>query len=295
MRFRTFGHLTVEAFGSVRDNGLLSMAAVSTVGVSLLVLAIISLLALNLQNMAGVIDAKVQVVAYLNPTVQSQPETEILQQVEALPGVRRAVLVTKVQALAQLKAEVGLHQDLVTQVLHANPLPDAIDVFVTAPTQVLSVAHRLREISGVQTVNDQQQVVARLIGFTHALRVLGLFLVGALALATLVVVGNTVRVAVYARREQIAVMKLVGATDGFIRWPFFIEGALLGLGGAVLAGGIVWWGYSWLLRAAAQAVPFLPLLPTSGLMPRLVEALAGAGLVLGALGSALSVRRHLNV
>ncbi len=289
------GHLTVEAFASVRDNGLLSVAAVSTVAVSLLVLAIISLLALNLRHFAAVIDAKVQVVAYLDPGPHTQPEAEIIQEVRALPGVTRTVLVTKTQALRQLQAEMGLQPALVTDVLHHNPLPDALDIYVANPSLVAALAARLHGLSGVQTVNDQQQVVDRIIGFTRAIRVLGLFLVGALALATLVVVGNTVRVAVYARRDQIAVMKLVGATNGFIRWPFFMEGALLGLGGAILAGGAVWWGYGRLLGLARQAVPFLPLLPVGGLMPRLAEGLLAAGIVLGALGSAVSVRRHLNV
>ena len=289
------GHLTVEAFASVRDNGLLSVAAVSTVAVSLLVLAIISLLALNLQHFAAVIDAKVQVVAYLNPGPHTQPEAEIVQEVRALPGVTRAVLVTKTQALRQLQAEMGLPQPLVTDVLHHNPLPDALDIYVAHPSLVAALAARLHGLPGVQTVNDQQQVVVRIISFTRAIRILGLFLVGALALATLVVVGNTVRVAVYARRDQIAVMKLVGATNGFIRWPFFMEGALLGLGGAILAGGTVWWGYGRLLLLARQAVPFLPLLPVGGFMPRLAEGLLAAGIVLGALGSAVSVRRHLNV
>jgi cell division transport system permease protein len=295
MRLRTMGHLTAEAFASVRDNGFLSVAAISTVAVSLLVLAIISLLALNLQHFAAVVDAKVQLVAYLDPGARSQPEEEIVQQVRALPGVTRVVLVTKEEALRQLQSEMGLQPAIVTTVLHHNPLPDALDVYVTTPTQVAPLAARLRAMPGIQTVNDQQQVVVRIIGFTEAIRLLGLFLVAALALATLVVVGNTVRVAVYARREQIAVMKLVGATDGFIRWPFFIEGALLGLAGALVAAGIVWWGYRWLLQEAARAVPFLPLLPAAGIVPRLGEALLAAGIVLGALGSAVSVHRHLNV
>jgi cell division transport system permease protein len=295
VRLRTIGYLTAEAFASVRDNGLLSMAAVSTVGISLLVLAIITLLALNLQYVARVIDAKVQVVAYLAPSAATQPEEGILQEVRVLPGVRKAVLVTKEQALEQLRSEMGLEPGILHDVLRHNPLPDSIDVYVTDPRLVPSVVAHLERIPGVASVNDQQAVVARLARFTEVLRWVGLFLVAALGLATLVVVGNTVRVAVYARREQIAIMKLVGATNGFIRWPFFIEGALLGLGGAVLAGSVVWWGYGWLLRVAAQAVPFVPLLPAEGVLPRLGEGLVAAGVGLGALGSAVSVHRHLNV
>ena len=295
MRLRTIARLTGEAVVSVRDNGLLSMAAVSTVGVSLLVLAIISLLALNLQHVAAVLDAKVQVVVYLDTGPHSLPESELVQEIRALPGVRRAVLVGRATALKQLESEMGLQPAIVADVLRHNPLPNSVDIFITAPSAAAGVAARLHRLPGIAQVNDQQDVVDRLLALTAALRVVGAFLVGALALATLVVVGNTVRVAVYARREQISIMKLVGATDGFIRWPFFIEGALLGLGGALVAGALSWWGYGWLVAVAARSVPFLPILSGGTLLPRLAEALASAGVGLGALGSAISVRRHLRV
>lgn len=334
MRLRTFAHLGGEALASVWDNSLLSIAAVTTVSISLLVLAIVSLLAINMQHLASVLDAQVQVVAYIQvpppakapvaphagvttpasaravgaassakaPATPSRAgsgavpaERRVLREIAALPGVSRVVFVSKAQALHNLSAQFTNARALIAQVKTHNPLPDAADVYVGDPRQVAGVAAAIAALPGVTHVQDAQTTVNRLFGFTQALRYVGLFLVAALALTTLVVIGNTVRVTVYARRDQIGIMKLVGATNSFIRFPFFIEGAVLGVLGAVLAGAAVFFGYRWLQGLASVNLPFLPLLTPQALLPRLVEALLVAGLLLGALGSAISVRRHLNV
>lgn len=295
MRLRTIAHLCGEGVVSVWDNGLLSLAAVSTVGISLFVLALVALLALNMQHLARVVDAQVQIVAYLQPTNAASQESALTQQIGALPNVTRVTFISKAQALAQLKQQFGQDSSLFASVQKNNPLPDAVEVYVAKPAQVQSVVAAVSALTGVQSVRDAQSVVDKLSGFTQAVRVLGIFLVAALALATVVVIGNAVRVAVYARRDQIAIMKLVGATNGFIRWPFFVEGAVLGLCGAVVSGAVVWWGYGWVARAVGRSMAFLPLLPATHVVPTLGESLLGAGVLLGALGSAISVRRHLNV
>ena len=295
---RTVAHLCGEGVGSVWENGLLSLAAVSTVAISLFVLALVGLLALNMQHLAKVVDAEVQVVAYLQPTSSSPPETQIVQQISALPGVTKTVFISKQQALNTLAQQFGQDAALISGAAAGplgNPLPDAVDIYVAQPTEVAGVVTAIQQMAGVNSVTDQQQVVDKLSGFDKAIQILGIFLVAALALATVVVIGNTVRVAVYARRDQIAIMKLVGATNSFIRWPFFVEGAVLGLVGAILTGAVVWWGYGWVARAVARSMSFLPIMPPAHLVVPLDEALLVAGVVLGAMGSAVSVRRHLQV
>ena len=334
------GYLTGEAIGSVRDNGLLSVAAVSTVAISLLVLALVALLALNLQYLVRSVDGEVQIVAYLGPAAAGTasgtsasgasasgpsasraappassagassasspaaagngaapsaappPESVVLQQIRALPDVTGAVLVTKGQALAQLQKNLNTN---LSEFAKQNPLPDSVDINVAQPRYIGAVAAEVGSMPGVSKVQDAQSTVNKLVAFSRAVRILGIFLVAALALATVVVIGNTVRVAVWARRDQIAIQKLVGATNGFIRWPFFMEGAILGLLGAAVSGGVVGWGYVWVHRAVARSLAFLPLLEPRALVPGVIEALLCGGILLGALGSAVSVRRHLDV
>lgn len=296
MRLRTFGYLTGEAVGSVRDNALLSVAAVSTVAISLLVLAVVALLGLNLRHLAAAVDAQVQVVAYLDPAQLSQPEQSVVQEIQALPHVTRVEFVTKEQSLTHLQDLFGPQSaGLFNDVAQNNPLPDSLNIYVDDPTEVSAVAGAVGQMVGAANVQNAQDVVNKLVAFTRALRWLGAFLVAALALATVIVIGNTVRVAVYARRDQIGIMKLVGATNSFIRWPFFIEGAILGLGGAAVAGGIVAWGYAWVQGLVTNYMPFLPMIQAGALLPAMVQSLLVGGVLLGALGSAVSVRRHLDV
>ncbi len=296
MRLRTFGYLTGEAVGSVRDNALLSVAAVSTVAISLLVLAVVAVLGLNLQHLAADVDSQVQVVAYLDASQLQQPEDQIEQQIVSLPHVTNVQFVGKQQALDHLQQIFGSsNADLFNAVAQNNPLPDQLNIFVDDPRSVAQVAAAVSQIVGAANVQNAQGTVDKLVRFTEALRWLGIFLVAALALATVVVIGNTVRVAVYARRDQIGIMKLVGATDGFIRWPFFIEGAILGVGGALVAGGVITWGYAWIHGLVATFMPFLPMLAPQQMLPALVETLLFGGVILGALGSAVSVHKHLDV
>ncbi len=298
MRMRTVAHLCGEGVGGVWDNGLLSLAAVSTVAISLFVLALVGLLALNMQHLAKVVDAEVQVVAYLQPTNSSPPEAQIVQQIGALPGVTRAVFVSKTAALNSLAQLFGKDAALISSAAQGpggNPLPDAVQIYVPQPSQVAGVVAAVQKMDGVSSVTGAPAIVNKLAGFNKAVQILGVFLVAALALATIIVIGNTVRVAVYARRDQIAIMKLVGATNSFIRWPFFVEGAVLGLAGAIVSGAVIWWGYRWVAAAVARSMSFLPLLPPGHLVLPLDEVLLAAGVFLGAMGSALSVRRHLQV
>ena len=322
-------HLTGDAMTSIRDNSLLSVAAVSTVAITLAVLAIVTLLALNMQYLGRYLNAQVQIVAYFQagggasttgvggscvtqsgaggtsgsgtaataaapgPTGPTPSEQQTVQQIESLPGVQRVEFVGKQQALQALTSELG--SGTVGGIGADNPLPDAVNIFVNDPRLVASVAQQVQAMPGIACVENAQQYVNELFGFTQALRYVGIFLIAALALTACVVISNTVRVAVFARRDQIAIMKLVGATDGFIRLPFFIEGAVLGLLGALLSGGLIDWGYGWVQRLAQSNMPFLPLLTAHMVEGRLLEGLALSGVLLGALGSAVSVRRHLQV
>ncbi len=128
-----------------------------------------------------------------------------------------------------------------------------------------------------------------------ALRALGVFLAAVTGLATLLIISNTIRISVFSRRREIAIMKLVGATDAFIRWPFVLEGAFLGSVGALVAAAAAWFGYVWLVDRIAATLPFIPTLAPQPFLWNLARVLLAMGLLVGAGGSVLSVRRHLRV
>jgi cell division transport system permease protein len=223
--------------------------------------------------------------------VQVESLRETLSRV---PGVRETRYVSRDQALADLGQQLGDQAGLLEAVADMNPLPDSIDVLVD-PQRLVAVADAAKQLPGVEKVIDKRQVITRLLDVTRAVRILGLGLALLLAGVTVVIVSNTIRLAVFSRRNEVRIMKLVGATDRFIRGPFMVEGILMSLVGACVAAAVVWWGYAWLLGAVGRSLPFLPLLGAQPLLFGLTAGLALMGVVLGALGSSISLRRFLQV
>lgn len=274
----------------------MSLASVTTVAICLTVLAAILLVAVNLQHMAGEAEAQVEVTAFIDPEFDREAAPQLLRQVGEINGVADTVLVTKEEGLVQLREQFGEDWGYILEGYddpELNPLRDSIQVSLTGPEAAAQVAAQLEGLPAVEEVLHRQDIVDRLLSVTQVLRVVGLGLVALLAAATIFIVSNTIRLTVYARRREISIMRLVGATDGFIRWPFFIEGMLLGCLGAVIASLAAWFGYDYLVGVLTRSIPFLPIAHPQPMVWNLARLLVGVGGAIGALGSAISVRRFI--
>lgn len=284
-----------QTVGSLTRSGLMSLASVATVAISLLVLSVILLLALNLEYMASTVESQVQVKVYLHKNLDRAQQQQLLAEVQRLSDVDQAVLVTKEEALERMKIRFQHNVDILAGLDEDNPLPDAIELSLKDPNQVQTVASTIAVWEGVTRVDFGQGVVERLLAFTRALRVGGLGLVVLLVAATIMTISNTIRLAVFAHRREIGIMKLVGATDWFIRRPFVLEGIVLGALGAVVAALMTGLGYSWLVEATRDTLPFLPVVSPDAATNRLTVGLMALGSLLGAAGSFVSLRRFLKV
>jgi len=291
---RSLARVMREAFHGMARNGAMSAVCVSTVAVCLLVLAVVVLLALNLERTAQVVEAQIEIKLYLEPNLSPAQVKNLQETLSRVPGVRETRYVSRAQALADLGQQLGDQAGLLEAVADMNPLPDSIDVPVD-PQRLVAVADAAKQLPGVEKVIDKRQVITRLLDVTRAVRFLGLGLALLLAGVTVVIVSNTIRLAVFSRRNEVRIMKLVGATDRFIRGPFMVEGILMSLVGACAAAAVVWWGYTWLLGAVGRSLPFLPLLDAQPLLAGLAGGLALMGVILGAVGSGISLRRFLQV
>ncbi|MCL6451785.1 MAG: permease-like cell division protein FtsX [Acetobacteraceae bacterium] len=283
-----------EALSSIRRNALLSGVSVSTVALCLLVLGAFVLAALNLQALAGTVEAQVEVRAFLKDGLSPQRTSQLVTAVQELAGVREVKFVSRGEALRRLGEQLGKDSGVLEAVGDSNPLPDAIEVKVE-PRLMDQVTEALSAMSEVDRVLGRRELVGRILAVTQAMKALGLGLAALLAVATLVVIANTIRLTVFARRAEVRIMKLVGATDGFIRGPFVLEGMMLGFVGAVVASAAAWYGYGWLSGLVRSSLPFIPVLPRDQLLPSVALGLVALGTVLGALGSAISLRRFLRV
>ncbi len=296
MRLATYEFYLREALLSLRRNRLMTVAAIMTVAVSFLILGLFVLLVNNLNYMAGTLEDQVEIAAFVDPERSPASIRRLEEQIDEIPGVQENRFVSQDEALDRLREQFGERAGLLTAVDEMNPLRHSFEISVAEPEQVEAVADEIADLTGVEEVRYQQEVVERLFTLTHSIRVGGLVVVALLLLATTFLISNTIRLTVFARRREIGVMKLVGATDWFIRWPFIMEGVLLGLLGTLVSIFVLNRVYAWFAATMDRTIPFLPLVsPQDETTYMLSWVLLGLGIVVGAFGSIFSLRRFLQV
>lgn len=295
MRFRSWLHSFRQTFQSLTRSGLMSLASVATVSISLLVLGVIVVLAVNLNLMAASVEAQLEVRAFLYDGTAPATREALLKKVEAIPGVKQVTFISKERGLAAMREQLGEEQSWIVEALESNPLPDSLEIELSDPQRVAEVAQAVQALPEVEKVRYGQGTAEKILAVTRAVRAAGLVLVLLLMVATVLTLSNTIRLAVVARRREIAIMKLVGATDWFIRRPFIMEGILLGLLGAALGTVMVSLGYRYVAQFLVNNLPFLPVVSPVDLIQPLASGLLGLGAFLGIIGSWISVRRFLRV
>nr|WP_320148081.1 permease-like cell division protein FtsX [uncultured Anaeromusa sp.] len=295
MKISTFEYFVREAFISMRRNGLMSVASVSTMALSLFILGMFLILVLNLTHLASALESQVQISVYLQDGLSEYEHREIGTRITKMQGVNQVLFVTKAEAMKRFQERLGEQKNLLNALGETNPLPNAFEVKVDKPEQVKAVAKAIGEIKGVENAKYGQEVIEQLFALTKLIRTFGLILIILLALAAIFIIANTIRLTVFARRKEIGIMKYVGATDGFIRWPFLIEGVMLGISGALLSVLILSQTYGLLVERIYESLAFLPLLPQYPFILQISLLLLAVGMVVGALGSAVSLRRFMKV
>jgi len=274
-------------------NALMSIAATATMVLMLMLLAGFWILRTGLQAGLDYTESKVEVVADLKDNAKPAEVADVESRLMVLPEVKDVHYVSSDEALARYRqrlAEQG--EDDLTQYLNDNPLHASLEVKLDDPSVFGNVVEQLRGEEIVEKVKEQQKTVDSLLTITNVLSTAGTVILLVIAFIVLFIIVNTIRLAVVARAEEIEIMRLVGASDAFIRWPFVFEGAMVGLLGAAVTLG--------LLFVAAEPignfmVGFFTVLPLRfGTLTRdLVVLVGGAGLGLGILGSWVSVRTYL--
>ena len=295
MRFSTKEYFVKETYKSIRRNGFMSFASISTVAVSLLVLGMFLMIFLNTNNLAQYLESQVQVSVYMQDSATAKELASVKDKLTKMPGVVKVTQVSKQQALERFKKRLGDQEQLLNSLGKENPFPNSFEIQVDSPERIKVLTPQIGQLPKVETAKFGQEVVEHLFQLTKILRFGGIILVVFLAMATLFIISNTIRLTVFARRKEVIIMKYVGATDWFIRWPFLLEGMTLGFCGAVVASLFINSIYSGLLERIHATLAFLPLLPTYPLLLYVDVFLLVAGTGIGALGSYISLRKFLQV
>lgn len=295
MKLRTWEYFVRETAASMRRNSLMSFASVSTVALSLLILGLFLTLVLNLNHLASVVESEVQISVYLQDGLSDAQTRELGARIAQIPGAAQVNYVSKDQAMARFKQRLGEHQSILSALGDSNPLPNAFEVRMERPEQVKPAAQAISTLPGVENARYGQEVIENLFALTRLVRVFGMLIILFLALAAVFIISNTIRITVFARRREVGIMKFVGATDSFIRWPFLLEGMILGFGGALLAVLALNKTYNLMVDKIYGTLAFLPVIPSYPFLTNISLVLLAAGAIIGALGSTLSLRRFMRV
>jgi cell division transport system permease protein len=273
----------------------MSLASIGTVTVALLILGFFLLFAANVEYLVEDLESQVEITAYFAEDASNQEITEGTSAVASLANVEGVIFVSKEEALNLLKEQFGEDSELLEAVEGLNPLRHSLQIKLLNQEEIMTTAQEIENIAGISEVRYRSDVVERLLNLTKMIRTFGLAVAGLLVLMTAFMISNTIKLTVYARRREIGIMKLVGATDWFIRWPFVLEGMILGLGGALVTVGLIYFGYPALVRNLSATLPFVPLLSSTEFIQSICQIIIGSGTLIGALGSMISIRRYLQV
>jgi cell division transport system permease protein len=291
MSLNSLRYVLKETLISLRRNAWMSLASVATVAISLVILGFALTLVYNTTQMAANIESDIEISTFMRTDQTAEQVSQAKAEIEKLPEVRSVDLVTKEKALEQFRAT--LSSELIDNLGGSNPLPDKLTVKAFKPDQVKLLADKVAQLPGVDKVQYGQGVVDKIIEFTHWVRWIGISMIGLLGLASIVLISITIKFTVFARRREVQIMKFVGATDWFIRWPFLMEGMVLGLVGAIISTVIVVYGYISLISYLHNHLAFIPVVNDPIFVRNLVLLLLGSGALIGSLGSMASLRKFL--
>ncbi len=271
----------------------MQITAIATVAVTIFMLGAFLFTRETVAKLSTDLLSRIEISVFLSDKVDDAHARALAEQIKSDPRVLIVTYVPKAEGLRQLRER--LQGQIDTSLLTMNPLPNAIRIRVKNPDNVPAVARSIQRMSSVATVEYAQDAVTKVLRLTDTLSRLGLGMILVLVFAAAVIISNTIRLTVFARRREIAIMQLVGATNGYVRAPFLAEGFLTGTLGALVAILILGVLHAEVLPKITQTLSFIPFASAPVDVSRLVLELLGAGAIVGVFGAWVSVSRYLRV
>ena len=286
--FSSLGYFWKETFYSLFRNKFMAVASVLTVTLSMFILGVFLCAVLNINHMATYLENQVEMTVYLKDGLNTEQVMAVGKKLKTLPDLKEIKFTNKDQAMAEFKQRLGDQQGIL-DAINGNPLPSSYSTSFATPASLKNAVSIVTQYPEVDSVQYGQDIIEQLYKVAQVIRIGGIILIVFLAGAELFIISNTIR-------REIQIMKYVGATNGFIRWPFIFEGMIIGFIGSGLSAFILWEGYKVVLMEMAQAglvfIPMIPLWPFIGYMTVMLLA---AGIIIGILGSTISLRKYMKV
>ena len=301
MKWSSFQYLTKQGLHNLRANRLMILASIGVLTACLLLTGIAGLFSANVNSLVEYLGDQNETVVYLDQGLSDEELASVDQTLRSMPGLAAVTYVSQEEVLETYKGYMSEYADLFNDFEEDNPFHANYRVVLEDLNQLDEMIAQLEQIDGVYSVSAPTQLSSVFLTIQRAVTYAGWALVAVLALVSVVVISNTIRLTVFARRKEINIMKYVGATNGFIRWPFFVEGTSVGLISGLLAAGLVIGAYALVVnRIGAMSGFWGPilgscLLRVGQVWPVVLGAFLIFGVVIGSIGTATSIRKYLEV
>ncbi len=296
MIFRNLKYFVTQGIKGLLSNSLMTLASIGIVIASLVIFGIFVLFGLNINSIGNQIKEQCEINVYLPNDMNRDDVRAIGSQLSEIEFVKEAQLYTKEERLQNYREGLRHDQAEVITTLEAdNPLRDAYILSLTDVRMANRVAAEAGKIKGVEEVTNRQDLIQTILSITNTVKNVSIWLLIILAGISIFIISNTIKLGMFSRRKEINIMKFVGATNWFIRWPFIIEGMLLGAVGAAISALIVMFGYSSALGTLQEFMGNIALLEASEVVNIIIIGFAVMGIGIGMAGSAMSIRKHLHV
>lgn len=296
MKFNTLKYFFIDAFKSLKRNRTLSIAAMITVLITFFIFGTFILLGLNFNKAIEDVASKVEIKVYLDNDIKLIDQREIEMKLNELDGVKEVIYESKEEAFVNLKEMLKDNQGLLEGYdLKDNPLSSSFIVKLESPEDASHIAEAVKDMTGVEDISNQQDMIDTISSFVGGVRITGLILFVVFIGVSIFLITNTTKITVYSRRREVGIMKYVGATDWFIRWPFIIEGMIIGVVGSLLSSILLYALYRWIFGYIVSNMFLVSLVSPSFVLETLSWIFILGGAVIGSLGSLLALRKFLDV
>ncbi|WP_029595037.1 permease-like cell division protein FtsX [Exiguobacterium chiriqhucha] len=289
-----------EGFKGTLRNGWMTFAAISAVTITLLLVGVFALVMFNVNEISENVESDVEIQVFVTRTAEEANVEKLGENLEQIPGVESVTFSSKEDELENFRNQLGEDANAYGTVEKDNPLHDRYIVKASDPLNTEKVADAVQSLANVDKVTYGQDYIDKMFAFFNGIRIGGLALIVGLTLMAMFLISNTIKMTIFSRRREIEIMRLVGAKNSFIRWPFFIEGLLLGVFGALIPIAVIYFGYDVAYSALQPSLDQLnsdifKLIDPSILTTQVSLVLLALGAFIGIWGSTTSLGRFLKV
>lgn len=283
-----------EVSQSFKRNLMLNFSSIATVMVLIFQLGFFMLMVENINNFTGIVLSKLRITVIMSPGLSLEKYGKIKHRINKIPEVEVARYISKEMAFKRLKEKLKGKVDLTD--LAKNPLPDTIEIEMKKPSKIREVAEEVKKYPGVESIRyGDAELIDRLFKLSRGIYIVGIITISMLLISAVFLISNTIRLTVFSRRKEIAIMELVGASHWFIRGPFIVEGLVHGLVGSGIAILLLDRFYANMSGWILENFKFVPILTPEAIMFKVTLVLLGVGILVGVGSSYVSVNKYLKV